>query len=252
MVDEDTAGWVLQRTLEPIIECFVPVPMIDVPALQIVDQLVATLSHLDMAIADQVIEVPNVSCHSRCARTLLRTPQTAEQLVKVPRSFAFSSRPLTLVVDLEVPNVFFEDRVLPLLPIRSWTFQLQVVVLWVDTEAIEPEDLEPRRIELDRNLGTDPNQIQQSFVRNSVTEDVDEFGKVGAETSCLQSQMHSDYDSAESSADSYLEDGGLRKMLASPLYLQSREECEFSRSHRGNLLHCYRKVEQVHSALKLI
>ena len=63
-----------------------------------------------------------------------------------------------------------------------------------DTEAIEPEDLEPRRIELDRNVGTDPYQRQARFVRNSFTEDMDEFGKVGAQMSYVQSQMHSDYD----------------------------------------------------------
>ena len=91
----------------------------------------------------------------------------------------------------------------------------------IETEAIEPEDLEPRRIQLDRNLGTDPYQRQERFMRNSLTEDMDEFGKVGAETSFLQSQIHSDYDSAESIADSDLEDGELRKMLASPLYMQS-------------------------------
>ena len=91
-------------------------------------------------------------------------------------------------------------------------------------------------------------------MRNSVTEDMDEFGKVGAEMSYLQSQMHSDYDSAESIADSDLEDGELRNMLASPLYMQSREYCESSRcqSHRGNLLHCYRREEQVQSVLKLM
>ena len=38
-------------------------------------------------------------------------------------------------------------------------------------------------------------------MRRSVTEDVDAFEKVGAEASHLQSQMHSDYDSAESIAD---------------------------------------------------
>ena len=80
-----------------------------------------------------------------------------------------------------------------------------------DTEAIEPEDLEPSRIELDRNLGTDPYQRQLRFMRNSIAEDMDEFGKVGAEMSFLQSQMHSDYDSAESIADSDLEDGDQRK-----------------------------------------
>ena len=93
----------------------------------------------------------------------------------------------------------------------------------------EPEDLEPRRIELERNLGTDPYQIQARFLRNPLTEDVDEFGKVHAETSYFHSQMHSDYDSAESIADSDLEDGELRKMLASPLYMQSWEDCESSR-----------------------
>ena len=46
---------------------------------------------------------------------------------------------------------------------------------------------------------------------NSIIEDVDEFGKIGAETSCLQSQMHSEHDSEESIADSDLEDGELRK-----------------------------------------
>ena len=64
-------------------------------------------------------------------------------------------------------------------------------------------------------------------MRNSLSEDMDEFGKVGVEMSHLQSQMHSDYDSAESTADSDL--GELRKMLASPLKMQSREDCESSR-----------------------
>ena len=66
-------------------------------------------------------------------------------------------------------------------------------------------------------------------MRNSITEDVDEFGKVGAETSYLQLQMHSDDDSAESIADSDLEDGELRRMLASPLKRQDREDCGSSR-----------------------
>ena len=34
----------------------------------------------------------------------------------------------------------------------------------VDAEAISPEDLEPRRIELDRNLGTDPYHVHERFV----------------------------------------------------------------------------------------
>ena len=66
-------------------------------------------------------------------------------------------------------------------------------------------------------------------MRSYLTEDIKEVGKGGAEVSYFQSQMHSVYDSAESIADSDLEDGELRKMLASPLCMQSREDCESSR-----------------------
>ena len=59
-------------------------------------------------------------------------------------------------------------------------------------KVIEPEDLEPRRIELDRNLGTDPYQILERILgdhyQNPVTEDMEEFGKVGAEMSYLVPQ----------------------------------------------------------------
>ena len=74
----------------------------------------------------------------------------------------------------------------------------------IDAEAISPEDLETTRIELDRNLGTDPYQVHERFVRSSPTEDVEELRKVGADVSYFQSQIHSDYDSAESIADSDL------------------------------------------------
>ena len=45
--------------------------------------------------------------------------------------------------------------------------------------------------------------------------------------------MHSEYDSAESIEDTDLEDGELRKMLASPLCMQNREDCESSRMPIG-------------------
>ena len=102
-----------------------------------------------------------------------------------------------------------------------------------EPQVIEPEDLEPGRIEPGRNLRTDPYQIQERLMRNNyqnpIAEDVDEFGKVGVVMSYIQSQMHSDYDSAESTAVSDLEDGELRTMLASPLYVQGREDHESSR-----------------------
>ena len=53
---------------------------------------------------------------------------------------------------------------------------------------------------------------------------MDEFGKLGVRSlSCNQSQIYSAYDSAESIADSDLEDEQLRKMPASPLYIQERD-----------------------------
>ena len=51
--------------------------------------------------------------------------------------------------------------------------------------------------------------------QNPITEEMDEFGKVGVEMSYIQSKTHSDCDSAESTADTDLEDGELRIMLVS-------------------------------------
>ena len=99
----------------------------------------------------------------------------------------------------------------------------------IDSEAISPEDLESRRIELDRNLGTDPYQIHEGFLRSSLTGDMEEFRKVGVGVSYFQSQMHSEYDSVESIGDSDLEDGKLQRLLTSPQYLQNREDYESSR-----------------------
>ena len=101
----------------------------------------------------------------------------------------------------------------------------------IETEAIELEDLEPRRNWTWReswdgsvsNTGkSNEKQVPKSYHRRHGWM----WQKVGAEMSYIQPQMHSDYDSAESIADSDLEDGERRKMLASPLYMQIREDCE--------------------------
>ena len=85
--------------------------------------------------------------------------------------------------------------------------------------------------------------------QSPITEDMDECGKIGVKSlSYNQSQIHSDYDSAESIADSDLEDGQLRKMLASPLYIRERErKSDSSRKPRAS-----GKLEQVHNGLKLV
>ena len=88
----------------------------------------------------------------------------------------------------------------------------------------EPKQLETKIIETEAYSG-DPYklyEIQERFVEEyhqaSITEEVEEFRKIDNQ-SCIQSQMHF-ADSAESIADSDLEDGELRKMLTSPLYAQ--------------------------------
>ena len=99
------------------------------------------------------------------------------------------------------------------------------------------KDLQPRRIELDRNIGTDPYQILERILgddyQNPITEDMEETGNFGDDMPYVQSRIHSDYDAAETIAHSDLEDGELRKMLASPLYVHGRGEklWLFSKTH---------------------
>ena len=79
-----------------------------------------------------------------------------------------------------------------------------------------PTGCELKRIEfdtlLDRNLEDEHQGLTQDRTmgddsQNPVTEETDEFGKFGVKSlSYNQSQIHSEYDSAESIADSDLED----------------------------------------------
>ena len=59
-------------------------PMLHDVVPQMVEQLVDFLAPLDFRVAEQVIEVPKIVCPPCAARTVLRAPQTAEQLVEVP------------------------------------------------------------------------------------------------------------------------------------------------------------------------
>ena len=86
---------VLRRTVEPIIESFVPVPMIDAPVPQMVDQAAEVVRFFAslLVVAEQVIEVPTIILEDPIPqRALLRAPQLAEQLVEVPTTpgYAFA------------------------------------------------------------------------------------------------------------------------------------------------------------------
>ena len=102
-----------------------------------------------------------------------------------------------------------------------------------------PTSYESKRIELDRNLVVEHqdeilDRIMGDDCQSPITEDMDEFEKIGVESlSYNQSLIHSAYDSAESIVGSDLEDEQLRVMLASPLHIQEREgDLDSSRKHR--------------------
>ena len=73
-----------QRTVKQIVDPVPVVPLLHDVEPQMVEQLVDFLAPLDVRVAEQVIEVPQIVCPSRGARTVLGAPQTAEQLVEVP------------------------------------------------------------------------------------------------------------------------------------------------------------------------
>ena len=87
---------------------FVVEQILDVPVLQMVDQSVEvdTFFRLSLpAVAEQVIDVPKISCPSHAGRVALREPQLVEQLVEVPTVLSYSmlqQRTAEQVVDTPV------------------------------------------------------------------------------------------------------------------------------------------------------
>ena len=97
-------------------------------------------------------------------------------------------------------------------------------------------DLQPKRIELDLNVGQIRVKFRYSIfwemtIKIFITEDTEETRNFDVDMPFVQSRIRSDYDSAESIADLDLEDGDLRKMLASPLYVHGRGE-KYGSSHK--------------------
>ena len=75
---------VLRRTVDQIVDAVLGLPALDVPVPQPVENVTDTLRILDFPIAEQVIEVPKISCSPCPSRSRVPEPQTAEQLVEVP------------------------------------------------------------------------------------------------------------------------------------------------------------------------
>ena len=74
----------LRRTVDQIVDAVPGLPALDVPVPQMVDQPLVLLAAFDVLLPEQVIEVPMMSTLTRCPRTVLSVPQTAEQLVDFP------------------------------------------------------------------------------------------------------------------------------------------------------------------------
>ena len=74
----------LRRTVDQIVDAVPGFPALDVPVPQMIDQPVVLLAAFDVLVPEQVIELPKMSTPTRCPRTVLSVPQTAEQLVEFP------------------------------------------------------------------------------------------------------------------------------------------------------------------------
>ena len=79
------------------------VQILDLPVPQTVDYVEDALRILDRPMAEQVIEVPKISCSPCPSRSLFREPQSAEQLVEVPTVLS-PSRIAEQIVGIPVPR----------------------------------------------------------------------------------------------------------------------------------------------------
>ena len=95
--------------------------ILNLPVPQMVENVADTLLRiLDFPIAEQVIEVPKISCSPCPSRSLIPEPQSAEQLVEVPTVLS----PLRIaeqIVGIPVPRVCGQRRVQGFLPEQSST-----------------------------------------------------------------------------------------------------------------------------------
>ena len=91
---------VQRRTVEQIILA----PMLDVPVPLMEEQLLVDAFALhDVRVPEQVIEVPKILIDELPARTSVRVPQLAEQLVEVPTIISFSSLQRTVEQNVDIP-----------------------------------------------------------------------------------------------------------------------------------------------------
>ena len=97
---------VQRHTVEQRIEHTPYVQILDAPVPQVADFVMDVFRALDSSIAEQVIEVPKLSCSSCPSRSPCLEPQMAEQLVDVPTVLSYAllqQRNVEQIVDIPVP-----------------------------------------------------------------------------------------------------------------------------------------------------
>ena len=124
---------VQRQTVEHIVDFFRFAPMVqvlDAPVPQMVDNPMDAFRHMDCPVAEQVIDVPKISCSSCPSRAVLREPQTgtcggSADDPLLPQADRCHLQFLAAL--LEVNKVLSKDRVLRSgLRSRSLTFQFSV------------------------------------------------------------------------------------------------------------------------------
>ena len=93
--------------MEHLAELAPLVQILDAPVPQMGGDVTDTLRILDFPIAEQVIEVPKISCSPCPSRSLVPEPQSAEQLVEVPTVLSPTRIALRIaeqIVDTPVPR----------------------------------------------------------------------------------------------------------------------------------------------------
>ena len=96
-----------ERDQRHTVEQIISAPMLDVPVPLMEEQLlVDAFAPHDIQVPEQVIEVPKILIDELSARTPVREPQLAEQLVEVPTIISFSSlqRNVEQFVNIPVPR----------------------------------------------------------------------------------------------------------------------------------------------------
>ena len=118
---------VQQRTLEQLADVVPMVQILDIPLPQIVDQLVASLLHLDV---EQTVDIPVGAGGLSGIGEVSKVFSPDSVLLRLSsRSLTFQW--LALRLDLEVFKIYTQNRVQQRFPSRTLTFQLLVVVFKV-------------------------------------------------------------------------------------------------------------------------